>query len=247
MRIICVAIALALAVPSCGSNDGVADTAASASGTALSVTTTSTNPPTTTATTTTADAAATTIVATTTTTLGPNAVTLRGDGLGVVSFGEPVDDVLAGLEETLGPPSDLLDSPEDIDTSDDTFFYGGPDMTEVLAIWRPVGLFVAFSRYPFYRDDGVLHFSGWANTPSDSGAAPLQTEAGVGVGSTYDEAKRAYGDRLVMNDDVCGPIAYLVPEGEDEVSMRIGLAFERSATESHEALIALHAGASPGC
>lgn len=247
-----VVVALSLAVASCGSGDGVADTTGSGSQATPAVTTTTTVPPTTTttttATTTTTSATSTTIAATTTTTLSPGAVSLGGDGLGLVSFGDPADEALARLEEALGPPDDLLDSREDVITSDDTFFYGGTDQTEVLAIWRPIGLFAAFSRYPFYREDGVLHFSGWATAPADLGAAPLQTEAGIGVGSTYDEVKRTYGDRLVMNDDVCGPVAYVVPEGEDDRALRIGLVFENGTAEPDKAqLVALHAGASPGC
>ncbi|MDJ0663739.1 MAG: hypothetical protein QNJ75_04210 [Acidimicrobiia bacterium] len=183
-----------------------------------------------------------------TTTPVADAATLRGDGLGLVSFGDPVDDVLATLEEVLGPPDDFLNSREDIINSDGTYFYGGPDMTEVLAIWRPIGLFAAFSPYPFYREDGLLHFSGWATTPADQGVTPVRTEAGIGVGSTYDEVERTYGDRLVMNDDVCGPAAYVIPEGEDDATSRIGLVFEGETTEPGKAqLVALHAGASPGC
>lgn len=242
-----VVVALSLAVASCGSGDGVADTTGGGSPAMPAVTTTTTVPTTTTTTTTTTTSATSTTTAATTT-LSPGAVNLGGDGLGLVSFGDPADEALARLEEALGPPDDLLDRGEDIITSDDSFFYGGPDETEVLAIWRPIGLFAAFSRYPFYRDDGVLHFSGWATALADLGAAPLQTEAGIGVGATYDEVKRTYGDRLVMNDDVCGPVAYVVPEGEDDRALRIGLVFENGSAEPDKAqLVALHAGASPGC
>lgn len=245
MRRLAVVVVFSLALGSCGSGDSTFDTTASTSSPATpTVTTTTTIPPptTTTATTTTTEATATTP------TVGPRPVTLSSDGLGLVSFGDRADDVLAILEEALGPPDILLDSEEAIIASDDSYFYGGPDMSEVLAIWRPIGLFVAFSKYPFYRQDGALHFSGWATTPADQDAAPLTTEAGIGVGSTFDEIRNAFGDRLVMNDDVCGPVAYLIPQGEDNRALRIGLVFEEGAAEPGVAqLVALQAGASPGC
>ncbi len=250
MRRLVVLVASCLALVSCGSGDDAFDTPASTSSPATPAVTTTTSipPPTTTVATTTTSEATATTAATTTAIVGPRAVTLSSDGLGLVSFGDLADDVLALLEEGLGPPDILLESREDITASDDSYFYGGPDMTEVLAIWRPIGLFAAFSEYPFYRQDGALHFSGWAMTSAGQDAAPVATETGIGVGSTYDEVRNAYGDRLVMSDDVCGPIAYLIPEDEDDPAFRIGLVFKGGAAEPSEAqLVALQAGASPGC
>lgn len=248
MRRLAVVVVFSLALGSCGSGDPAFDTTASTSSPATTtVTTTTTIPPPTTTTATAMTTEATTTAATTTTVV-PRPVTLSSDGLGLVSFGDRADDVLAILEEALGPPDVLLDSEEAIIASDDSYFYGGPDMTEVLAIWRPIGLFAAFSRYPFYRQDGALHFSGWATTPADQDAAPLTTETGIGVGSTFDEIRSAFGDRLVMSDDVCGPVAYLIPRGEDDRALRIGLVFEEGAAEpGEEQLVALQAGASHGC
>ncbi|MDF1597763.1 MAG: hypothetical protein P1T08_16910 [Acidimicrobiia bacterium] len=157
-------------------------------------------------------------------------VSLRGDGLGIVGFGDPYDRVLATLEQILGPPTEIIEGPDAIQASDDSFHYGGPDMTEVLAVWRPIGLFVAFSPYPFYRDDGVMHFSGWASIPSWSSVIGPSTPEGIGVGSTYAEANEAFGDRFVASDDECGPSAYVTPLGEDDVAFRIGLVLEVRST-----------------
>lgn len=94
----------------------------------------------------------------------------------------------------------------------------------------------------------MLHFSGWATTPADQDAARLTTEAGIGVGSTFDEISDVFGDRLVMSDHVCGPAAYLIRQGEDDRAFMIGLVFEEGAAEPGEAqLVALEAGVSPGC
>lgn len=148
MRRLTVVVVFSLALGSCGSGDLTFDTTASTSSPATpAVTTTTTIPPPTTTTGTTSEA--TTTTAATTTTLGPRPVTLSSNGLGLVSFGDRADEVLAILEEALGPPDLLLDSEEAIIANDDSYFYGGPDMSEVLAIWRPIGLFVAFSKYPF--------------------------------------------------------------------------------------------------
>lgn len=253
MRRLSAVVAFSLALASCGSGDGAHTTVSTSSPATPAVTTTTTTPPMTTATTRTTEATPTTELITTTaatrtTTVTFRAIVLGGDGLGLVAFGGPADDVLAILEEALGPPDELLDSREDIIANEDSYFYGGPDMTEVLAIWRPIGLFVAFSEHPFYREDNVLRFSGWAMTPGDQDVDALTTEVGIGVGSTYDDVKNAYGDRLVLNDDVCGPVAYVIPEGEDDVAFRMGLVFERETAEPGQAqLVALHAGASPGC
>ena len=249
MRRLYVVVAFSLALASCGSGDGADTTVSTSSPATPAVTTTTTIPPTTTAAATTRTTEATTTTAATrTTTVTFRAIALGGDGLGLVAFGDPAEDVLAILEEALGPPDELLDTRGDIIAGEDSYFYGGPDMTEVLAIWRPIGLFAAFSEYPFYREDSVLRFSGWAMTPADQDVDALTTEAGIGVGSTYDEVKKAYGDRLVLNDDVCGPVAYVIPEGEDDVAFRIGLVFERETAEPGQAqLVALHGGASPGC
>lgn len=120
----------------------------------------------------------------------------------------------------------------------DSFHYGGPDATELLAIWRPIGLYVAFSEYPFYRTDGGLHFSGWAVTSADG----PRSDGEVGVGSTVEEVHAAFGERFVTTDDVCGPPAFVTPPGEDTVAYRMVV-----VVDDEGEVVALFAGASPGC
>lgn len=175
-------------------------------------------------------------------------VSLRGDGLGIVGFGDPYEQTLATLERELGPPTEILDGPDVLTASNDAFHYGGPDGTEVLVVWRPAGLFAAFTSYPFYRTDGLVHFSGWASVPVGSSAAGLSTPEGIGVGSTYAEASEALGDRLLVSDNECGRLAFVTPPGEDDVAFRIGLVFDWNESDQESAeLHALFAGASPGC
>ncbi len=164
-------------------------------------------------------------------------VVLHGDGLGVVAFGDPAVPALATLERALGPPTELLRGSDEIARAD-SFHYGGPDATELLAIWRPIGLYVAFSEYPFYRTDGGLHFSGWAVTSADG----PRSDGEVGVGSTVEEVHAAFGERFVTTDDVCGPPAFVTPPGEDTVAYRMVV-----VVDDEGEVVALFAGASPGC
>ena len=175
---------------------------------------------------------------------------LRGDGLGVVTFGEPRDDALVALTRYLGNPTLLLDDP--VAFPEEAWYHGGPAATDQLAVWKDVGLAVAFSHYPFYRDDELVHFSGWSYTSSANANLTISTPEGVSVGDTLAEVSTAYGDRLVVSDDVCGPAFYLEPQVSAEVTddarrYRIALEFGGPPSSDQSTLSALHAGLSPGC
>lgn len=103
------------------------------------------------------------------------AIVLRVDGLGLVDFGDPKDAALSALSAALGP----------IDESGVGCELGGPGSTT--ARWKE--LRVEFA-------DGVVRSY---NVRPPNGVAPvlnLETEAGVGLGSTVAQLETAYGARL---------------------------------------------------
>lgn len=170
------------------------------------------------------------------------AATLTGDGLGVTSFGDRYDEAMAALEAALGPAT-VLDDPLEIDRASDGW-YGGGSATSRLAAWEDHGLLVAFSDYPFFRTDGVLHFAGWT---AQAGAPTRPTTVeGIGAGSTLAEARTAYGDRLVVNGDVCGPWMFLRSDPE-EPSQESIVAVPGPGDGDTRVIRKLHAGSSPGC
>lgn len=105
MRRPMICVALMMVVACAGQPDQVPESTGqpTTSSTAIMETTTSTTQPAATTPTTTADGAT---------------IVLRHDGLGVVSFGEPVDEVMEVLTGLLGPPSwDEIQQSPDIDRS----------------------------------------------------------------------------------------------------------------------------------
>lgn len=128
----------------------------------------------------------TTAPATTTTTEAPAApvVVLRHDGLGLASFGEPVDSVMAELTEVLGPPDW-----EEIQISADVDFSAawGPDGDEFLYLqFTYWDYFDAAPSPPGPMPEGpVFHYY-----LTKSGA--VATEAGITVGSNVADLVAAY-------------------------------------------------------
>jgi hypothetical protein len=102
---------------------------------------------------------------------------LAANGLGLVTFGEGEDEVMAALTESLGPP--VEDAPQPCDSETD------------LVRWVRWGsLSVAFPDGRFGGYVTGIYF------PPDSPELPIQTEAGVGLHVTVDQLTAAYGDRL---------------------------------------------------
>jgi hypothetical protein len=138
----------------------------------------------------TATSSTTTTTSTTTTAAPPpvGELVLRSDGLGVVSFGDPVDTVLPLLEQALGrrPTSDITE------TGDLPFGYGGRGTTVRIVGFDGLGL--VFTAWPYFRDDGVVHVVSWG--VGVGGTIDLATPEGIRPGSTVDELRAAYGDRL---------------------------------------------------
>lgn len=174
-----IAVLAALVLLSCGAEDGdeVGTTPTSPSST-ISSETASSRPPTSQATT--------------------GAVTLRGDGLGVVSFGQDADEVIPVLEALIGStPSATGSEAEWVE------FVGWPDL----------GLFVGFDTAAAQGYSGVSRFVGWEYFGSDGGTT-ITTVEGAGIGTTFPELQALYGDRLevstAIDECVSGPAYPLV-------------------------------------
>ena len=120
-------------------------------------------------------------------------VSLLPTGLGVTSFGEPVDTALPLLEEALGrqPTSDRTE------TGDLPGGYGGRNTTVRFIDFN--GLSLVFTSWPYYRDDGVVHLIAWG--ASGTGAGELSAPEGIRPGSTVDDLRAAYGDELSLPDE----------------------------------------------
>jgi hypothetical protein len=153
--------------------------------------------------------------ATTTTADEGPPIVLRGDGLGALPFGAPVDEVIAGLTLRWAPP-----------TSDTGWIqaasspYGVCPGTEMRAVgWR--GFSVLFSDGPtphgpagqrhffsweYEVDDPTRYVGGHPRTPGpapDEGGSrpPLHTESAISVGATVAQLRQAYGSRLELSDE----------------------------------------------
>lgn len=96
---------------------------------------------------------------------------LRADGLGLVSFGQPREQVLAELEALLGPPDSIGPGCE----------LAGPDVTTT----QFKELYVTFAGDEFIDYHVRV-------TPDEPRQLGLQTAEGIGLGSTVEELREAY-------------------------------------------------------
>lgn len=162
--------------------------AAATTTTIATTTTTSTSAPST--------STSTTLAATTSTSAVPDpglGIVLSADGLGVVSFGDPMDEVLTVLSDLVGAPSaeDVVD-PAFSDATSGFGYYRG-------VYWREqVSLYVEFVDWDIDMNplDGP-EFSYWAT------GSPLQTAEGIGPGTPWREAAEIYGDRAETSPEGC--------------------------------------------
>lgn len=170
----------------------------------------------------------------------PAALTLIGDGLGVVPFGEPVDSALPLLVEALGEPS-----------SDSTVRgampdgLGGDDTTVRLVEFGQLS--VTFTDWPYFRDDGVLHLVRWILFDFDgTGTSDLSTPEGITLGSTVDDLRTAFGDGLLLpsTPDECTGGWYFVV-GELPRGLRGTL--DGPTTDGSSSVVFLTAGAQSSC
>jgi hypothetical protein len=176
-------------------------------------------------------------------------IVLSADGLGIVDFGDGIDEALAVLSGVLGPPTETIDDPEAMLAPSRGQYGFGPDATAILAIWDDLGLLVAFSDYPFYRQDGSTHLSGWTAVAPATGSSDLRTDEGIGVGSTFAEVQTAYGGRFLWGygEEECGPWAVLRFPNEEVGADHIALWFRDLTDQGDTELVGLTGGAGPGC
>ncbi len=158
-------------------------------------------------------------------------LSLRPDGLGSATFGDPAGDVRPMLEGLLGPP-----------TADE--FLEGFEYHDLW--WDPIGLRVRFTARNVYRTDGVEHFAGWRYaTP---GAPALTTDEGVTIGDTYETLIAAHSDEVAASgyEDGCAIGWFVVIEGEPGTgSMLVLLSGAEDTTPG--TISTLRAGAGTGC
>lgn len=148
---------------------------------------------------------ATTATATTTMPEPIAGLVLSADGLGLVSFEEPMDDVLAILIDRLGPPTS-----DEIHES--TWGEEAP-FGYFRAVWwwdSSVRLYVEFVDWSLDWDPlDTPVFNFWGAEP---GEIPLRTVEGVGPGTPWHEAEAIYGNRAETGQDSeeCGGRWYYV-------------------------------------
>lgn len=121
---------------------------------------------------------------------------LEDDGLSVVDFGDGVEETVAAVQARLGPA-----------TSDSGWVaargdYGVCPGTAVRVIrWESLRLF--FTDGPTDFGEEARHFFYYSQSPAGAEAViDLTTSAAIGIDSTVDELRRAYGDRLVIESSI---------------------------------------------
>lgn len=166
---------------------------------------------------------------------------LRSDGLGVVSFGDPVDDVVAILTDLLGPASHdhVEESPFEVpiegwhrgDSGPDACHYATTgyicfDYIRFMA-WEAAGLSVSFSDLAIDRRASPDDDQPWVQVPPGlqsysyraGDTEPLwHTTHGITIGSTVTELQ-ALGDLVTFHFNACGDsvdFAIADPDGTNE-------------------------------
>ncbi|MDJ0791312.1 MAG: hypothetical protein QNJ71_05400 [Acidimicrobiia bacterium] len=122
---------------------------------------------------------------------------LRPDGIGLYLVGQPADEVIAGLSESIGGPDGDTDEPASPIFVPDC---GAPG-TRVVS-WGSLALY-------FVERNGASVFETWSygydpitGSADDTRNLGLATEEGIGLGSSRDALTEAYGLRLQFDDDV---------------------------------------------
>lgn len=131
--------------------------------------------------------------------VGLGLIGLRADGLGLVRFGDPVDQTVVALVAVLGPPTT-----DDIEIGPFINYlpYGfGADNYFRFVRWERPDLWVAFSDSDHPGESAS--FIGWGYRGSGAGMELVTPEA-IGVGSTADELSAVFGDALIISSDEFG-------------------------------------------
>ncbi len=197
-----------LAVPLAASLVGAAcsddDDSSARDDTTTTEETTTTEATTTEARSTTTTAAPTTTAPATTTTAAPtSAAALRGDGLGLVSFGQAPDASMAMLAPLLGAPE------EDSGWQPAIGVYGVCPGAQVRAL-RWGGLSLLFTEGTTDVGTGQ-HFFSWRQTGSPP---PIATSKGLSVGATRTDIDELHPGAIYSEDElVGGPVVEVPVEG----------------------------------
>lgn len=180
----------------------------------------------------------------------PSHGVLRGDGLGPHRFGAAEDEVVAWLEERLGPPDTRAELRPPL--APDMGWFLPVEIEGPVVHWYawPSRTAVAFAERSPHRDDGVAHLIWWSQGVEWgygiwAGETPPEwtTPEGVAVGSAA-AFRQAYPD-AVPNEAVCdGFIYFTVPDGTHHGA---GLRAHVPAENAVDDVIWLDAGGTPRC
>ena len=118
-------------------------------------------------------------------------IELRDDGIGPVSFGEPITSALPSLKTLLGRPVNSAGARGTM-----PFGYDGMHAAARMVTFH--GVRVLFGDW-VDGGGGVLRFVAWAAwAPRSSDGTPLVTSEGIGARSTVAELREAFGSSLQL-------------------------------------------------
>lgn len=170
-------------------------------------------------------------------------IELSGSGLGVVAFGDPADQAMATLKETLGSPSEDRVELGPFDGLPDG--YMASDYFRV-AEWADYGLQVIFSDGEYFTDSGA-HLIAWRY--SAPAGESFTTPEGMGIGTSIGDIREMYFDRFVAGElDVCVPTDFYVGVDVEHAMANLILGWlSGPVTDPDSEVVTLAGGVQPGC
>jgi tetratricopeptide (TPR) repeat protein len=155
---------------------------------------------------------AATTTATTTTTEPIAGLVLRGDGLGIVSFGDPMDNVLATLSDLFGPPVDFVDAESPFEGGEFgdrgpfacTEHWGYVCFDYVRTVWWDVGVQLVFADFTVNESADPVDDDYYLQVPPNVRGysyfgllgSDWATAEGLTIGSTVADIHNLYGDAV---------------------------------------------------